>query len=77
MLTLRLRDGVQTPVPAHRRTGACKYGAFYPDSGCEWCKALDAREAATAPAEPNANVIVMAQRWQHADEDAIAVRRIA
>lgn len=77
VLALRLRDGVPNRVPAHRSTGACKYAEAYADGRCDWCDALDAREAAQAPAEPNPNVVVMTTRWQHAVEDAVPVRRIA
>jgi hypothetical protein len=77
VLWLRLRDGVPNPVPNHRRTGACKYARVYGPGECDWCKALDRREEASQPAQPNGNVIVMGLRFQHAEEDVVAMRRIA
>jgi hypothetical protein len=78
VLALRLRDGVPNRMPQHRNTGACKYLRFYADGGdCEWCRALEAREAVTTPAEIPSNVIVMSLRRPHAGEDAVPARRIA
>jgi hypothetical protein len=77
VLSLRLRDGLPNRLPGHRSTGACKYGEFYLDGECEWCQALDAREALEAPAQPNPNVIVMPARFQQGHEDDAPVRRSA
>jgi hypothetical protein len=78
VLALRMRDGVPNRVRSHRDevTGACRYAKYYPDGGCAWCAAFDAREAAAA-VEPMPNVIVMPQRWQRGEDDDAAVRRIA
>jgi hypothetical protein len=77
VLSLRLRDGLPNRVPRHRTRGACKYADFYLDGECEWCRAQDAREALEAPAEPNANVIVMSLRFQRDSKDDAPMRRAA
>ena len=77
ILALRLRDGVPNAVPGHRRTGTCKYDKVYGPGECDWCKALDRREEASQPAQPNGNVIVMPLRIQHAEEDVVPMRRSA
>ena len=78
VLSLRLCDDRPNVVPHHRSTGACKYAKVYAFAGeCDWCKVLDAREALEAPAEPNLNVILMALRFQHRDDEATPARRSA
>ena len=77
VLALRLRDGRPNNVPHHRRTGECKYAKFYGPGDCDWCKALDAREEAQRPAEPNPNVLVMSLRFQQTAPLALPMRRIA
>jgi len=77
VLALRLRDGRPNAVPGHRRTGECKYSKIYAPGECDWCKALDAREASEQPAEPNGNVIVMSQRFQQPEQDVALMRRSA
>ena len=76
MLALRVRDGIPDRIRSHRSDGVCRFAAFYPDGRCDWCAAVDAREAAAA-VEPNPNVIVMPQRWQHVEDDVAPMRRIA
>jgi hypothetical protein len=77
VLALRLRDGVPNAVPNHRRTGKCKYAKVYAPGECDWCKALDRREEAAQPAEPNGNVIVMSTRFQQSEQDFVRMRRSA
>jgi hypothetical protein len=77
VLSLRLRDGVPNRVPRHRSTGACKYADSYLNGECDWCRAQDAREALEAPAEPNANVIVMSSRFRRDNEDDAPMPRAA
>jgi hypothetical protein len=69
VLALRLRDGRPGPVPEHQRRGTCRYEKFYPNGGCDWCRAIDKRGAAEAPPEPNPDVIVVTDRWQLPHED--------
>ena len=77
MLALRVRDGIPDRIRAHRSTGVCRFAAHYPDGVCDWCAAVDAREAA-AEVEPNPNVVVMPQRWQQGEDDNVTpIRRIA
>lgn len=77
VLALRLRDGVPNAVPGHRRNGACKYARVYGPGECDWCQALDLRDAAEQPAEPPANVIVLSLRSEHAAQAGALMRRSA
>ena len=77
VLALRLRDGVPNAVPGHRRSGKCKYARVYGPGECDWCQALDLREAAEQPTEPPANVIVLSLRSQQAEHADALMRRSA
>jgi hypothetical protein len=77
VLALRLRDGVPNAVPGHRRNGACKYARVYGPGECDWCRALDLREAADRPGEAPANVIVLSLRLNQAERDDDLMRRSA
>ena|SRR6185436_14287339 len=77
VLSLRLRDGVPNPVPHHRRNGVCKYEKLYAPGDCEWCQALDRREDAEKPDEPNPSVLVMSLRFLQTEHAPAALRRIA
>jgi hypothetical protein len=76
MLALRMRDGLPDRIRAHRSTGVCRFATLYPDGDCDWCAAVDTREAAAAPV-PNPNVIVMPQRWLRTEDGVTPMRRSA
>ena len=75
VLALRLRDGVPDRIRPHREDGVCRYARHYPDGGCDWCAAIDAREAAVA-LQPE-KVVSLAERRHVAEKAPATIRRIA